>query len=312
MSRYPASGALTLPTLLGDYPKTRALRDGRVTSPLVTLDIADITSAQKGFKPLVRDLAFDVAEVAIVTFLQARAVGKPYVLLPIVINGNFHHGSLIVRSDAGIDTARDLEHRRIGMRMYSQTTPTWVRGFLENDYGVDLSTVKWVTFEDPHVRECVDPAGTERADGSRQLIDMLLDGEVDAAMMGQGVPDDPRIKRLFPDSVAAAAEWRAANGGAVPINHMMCVREELAAERPDAVSEIFRMLLAARAAMEPPMPDAQRDLQPVGLARLEGALERAIRYAHQQGLIGRRFTVEELFAPSTRDLGQEEETATCQ
>ena len=306
MSRYPASGPVTLPTLLGDYPKTRAIREGRVNSPVVTLDVADIPTAQNGFKPLVRELAFDVAEVAIVTFLQAKAAGKPYVLLPIVINGNFHHGSLIVRADAGIDHPKDLEHRRIGMRMYSQTTPTWVRGFLENDFGVDLSTVRWVTFEDPHVREITDPPSAERADGSKKLIDMLLDGDIDAAMMGQGVPDDPRIKRLFPDPAVAAAEWREANAGAVPINHMVCVREELVAERPDAVREVFRMLVAARAAMDPAMPAAQQDLQPIGLAKLRQALERAIRYAHQQGLVDRLFTIDELFAPSTRDLTVEE------
>lgn len=306
MNRYSPTGRLVLPTLLGEYPKTSAIRDGRVTSPLVTLDIADIAKAQNGFKPLVRELRFDVAEVAIVTYLQARALGKPYVLLPIVINGAFHHGSLIVRAEGPIKSPRDLAGGRIGMRMYSQTTPTWVRGFLQNDYGLDLSAISWITFEDPHVSESHDPANAIRVDGSKSLIDLLIEGEVDAVMMGQGVPDDPRLARLFPDPAAAAREWQAANAGAVPINHMMCVREELAQERPEVVADIFRMLLEARGLMDPPMVEVQAAQQPYGLSRLHEALDRAIRYAHQQELTSRRLGLEEVFAPSTLGLGDTE------
>lgn len=110
-------GKLTLKALVGDYPKTRALRDKAIPSDLVDLDIAEIAQAPKGFKPMVRQLAFDVAEVSIVTFLQAKAAGKPYALLPYVVNGKFHHDSLLVNARAGIESPKDLEGKRIGMRM---------------------------------------------------------------------------------------------------------------------------------------------------------------------------------------------------
>lgn len=295
-------GRLTLRTLLGDDPRTAALREGRIASDIVSLDVSDITRAPRGFKPLVRDLAFDVAEVSIITALQARAAGKPFALLPLVINGRFHHSSLIVRSDRGIDHPRDLAGKRIGLRMYAQTTPTWVRGFLQNDFGVDLSGVQWVAFEGPHVAECPDPANVEMAPRDSTLNDMLLEGELDAALTPFAL-DDPRVRPLFADPAAHAAAWSADHGGIAPINHMMVVRQDLLDQRPDAVREIARMVITARAAMDPPMPSAVAAMQPFGLEPLRPALEIACLYAHQQGLTPERYEVDDLFDEVTRTLG---------
>lgn len=303
---YAPEGKLTLTTLLGDYPKTAAMREGRIASDIVSLDVSDITQAPKGFKPLVRDLAFDVAEVSIITALQARQAGKPYALLPLVINGRFHHSSLIVRTDRGIDHPSDLAGKRIGMRMYAQTTPTWVRGFLQNDFGVDLSGVQWVTFEAPHVAECPDPASVMRAEEGKTLNQMLLDGELDAAFTPFAFADDPRVKPMFADPAAQGAAWSAAHGGAAPINHMMVVREELLAQRPDAVREIARMVIAARAAMDPPMAPAVAAMQPFGLEPLRKALEIACLYAQQQGLTRECYAVDDLFDDMTRTLGSDQ------
>ena len=298
---YPPTGPLTLTTLLGDYPRTAALRAGAVASDLVRLDIAGITQAPKGFKPLMRDLAFDVAEVSVVTALQAHAVGKPYALLPLVLNGRFHHASVVVRSDRGIESPKDLAGRRIGLRMYAQTTPTWVRGFLQNDHGVDLSGVHWVAFEGPHVAECPDPANVTLAAPGQTLEGMLLDGELDAAFTPFAL-DDPRVKPLFADPAAQAMLWSAAHGGITPINHMMVVRRELVDQRPDAVRDVARMVGAARAAMDPPMPAAVAAMQPFGLAALRPALEMAILHAHQQGLTPQLYAVDDLFCDVTKDL----------
>lgn len=297
-------GKLTLRTLLGEYPKTQALREGRIGSDIIRLDIADIAQAPKGFKPLVRELAFDAAEISIITFLQAKAAGKPYALLPYVVNGKFHHDSLLVSTSAGIEKPSDLEGRRIGMRMYSQTTPTWVRGFLQNDYGVDLSTIEWVTFEEPHVQEFPDPPGVVRGEKGKQLFGMLVDGEIDAAFIS-GAPEDARVRKLLADPAAAAAAWSAAHGGAVPINHMLAVRSELLAERPDAVREFFRMVREAREVMNPPPTEAMRQREPYGLEKVRTAVELASLYAEQQRLIPRAFTIEELFDEVTAGIGSE-------
>ncbi len=289
-------------TLLGSYPKTQPLWSKTLTSPALELDIADIPVAQNGFKRLVRECEFDVAEVAIVTYLQARAAGKPYRLLPFVMNGGFHHGSLWCHVDAGVEAPSDLNGKRIGMRSYPQTTPTWVRGFLSQDYGVRLATVDWVTFEEGHVAEMPDPAGVRRAPEGAKLPQMLLDGELDAVIMASGVPKDESLRTVFSDPKAEALAWHAKHH-AVPINHMVSVHEDLLQQRPELVREIFRLLVESRCAGTPGAKPAPIELQPIGLERVRSALELVTCYVVDQKLVPVRFDVDQLFDPITGSLG---------
>ena len=300
-ARHYAEPVPTLKMLLGDYPKTRPIRDGAVAPRLFTLDIADIPVAQNGFKPLVRQNAFDVSEVAIITGLQAIDNGKPYALLPFVMNGAFHHGSVLYNVASGVRAPKDLEGRKIGMRAYTQTTPTWVRGFLAEDYGVDLSTIRWVTFEDAHVAEYVEPSNCERAPAGAKLQDMLINGEIAAAFIAQAV-DDPRVAPLIPNPAEAAKAWHAKHQ-AVPINHMFCVRKELIEERPDIVAEVFDLLIQSRTASGGGGLKDGIDLQPYGLAKVANALEIVLRYAYDQKLVSKRYDIEDLFGPVTAALG---------
>lgn len=292
----------TLKMLLGEYPKTQPIRTGAVAPKRSRLDIADIPVAQNGFKPLVRELAFDVAEVAIVTYLQAIDHGRPYALLPFVMNGNFHHGSVLLSVASGVSSPKDLEGRKVGMRSYTQTTPTWVRGYLAEDYGVDLSKVEWVTFEDAHVAEYKEPPGVTRAPAGAKMQQMLLDGELAAAFIAQGI-DDSRVASLIANPAAEAKAWHAKHN-AVPINHMVAVRRELLEERPDIVRELFDVLVESRVSTGGSTIKDGVDLQPVGLAKLSNALEVVLRYAYDQRLVSRRFTVDELFTPVTAALGR--------
>jgi len=179
-----SSGIMTLRALLGDYPNTAALKKGEIRSPRLNFDFADVKVPNHAFKRVVRDLEFDVAELAISTYLTAKAHNKPLVLLPVVVRGKFQHES-IVCSAARPLAPSDLPGCRVGIRSHSVTTVTWVRGILQNDYGVDLDRVKWVTFEDAHVAEYRDPPGMERAPAGKELAAMLRDGELDAAVVGE-------------------------------------------------------------------------------------------------------------------------------
>src|SRR5450631_3434833 len=134
-----------LRTLLGDYPITRALKNGEVSSPHVAFDFADVKVANTAFKRTVRDLEFDVSELAIVTFLMAKAYGKPLVLVPAVLIGRFQHQYLVYNSERGLLSPGELAGRQVGIRSYSVTTAAWIRGILANDHGVDIDRVKWVT-----------------------------------------------------------------------------------------------------------------------------------------------------------------------
>ena len=294
------SNLVTLPTLLGEYPGTRALRRGEVKSDAVRLDFADVKSAASAFKRVVRDLEFEVAELAIVTFLLAKAHGKPLVLLPAVVLGRFQHPFLVYNRERGLLKPGDLTGRRVGIRSYSVTTATWVRGILAEDWGVDLDRVTWVTFEEPHVAEFRDPANVERAAPGKDLIGMLLAGEIDAAVSGERVQSDPRVVSLIPDPDAAARAWREKHG-AIQINHMVTVKASLSRSQPHVVEEVCRLLTESKRAPGP-SPAGEPDTTPIGVEANRRNLEVAIDYVYRQRLIPRRFTVDELFDDVTRRM----------
>jgi 4,5-dihydroxyphthalate decarboxylase len=274
---------MRLKTLLGDYPVTRALKDGRVRSPLVELDIADVKVPHTAFKRVVRNLEFDVAEIAIVTFLMAKAHGKPLTLLPAVMFGRFQHPYLVSISDI---EPKDLEGRRVAIRSSSVTTVAWIRGMLADDYGVDLGKVRWVTFEDAHVAEYRDPPGTVRADAGKTPLGMLLSGEVDAAVLADPVPKDERLRSVIPDPAAAAADWHRRKG-AIQVNHLVCVKNSLPKE---IVDEVYGLLRESKR-----LGAENSQTCPFGLEENRRNLEMAIDYVYRQKLIPRRYGVDELF-----------------
>jgi 4,5-dihydroxyphthalate decarboxylase len=280
---------LRLRTLLGDHPCTAALKSGAISSDLVEFDFIDYAPTNKGFKPMVREQAFDVSEMAIVTYLMAKSVGKPMVLLPDVVVARFQHAYALYNTRSGTLTPQDLNGKRVGIRSFTTTTGAWLRGILADDYGVDLSSIDWVTFEDAHVAEFKDT--TKRAPAGKQIIQMLLDGELDAVLGEKS--DHPDLKPLFAETPAEERAWFARHG-IVPINHMVVVSQDLSKSYPEAVREAHRLLGEAnKASVASPRFNAQE---------MRRSLELITRYAAEQGLIPRAFTFDELFDDVTRTL----------
>jgi 4,5-dihydroxyphthalate decarboxylase len=263
---------------------TKALKSGRVASSLVQLDYADVTPPHAGFKRVVRDLEFDVAEIAIVTFLMAKAYAKPYVLLPTVMFGRFQHPYLV--GTKGLKP-KELEGRKVAIRSNSVTTVAWLRGILADDYGVDLAKVRWITFEEAHVAEFKDPPNSERAQAGKTALQMLLEGEADAAILSDPVPQDARLRPVIPDPQSAIEDWRRRKAP-LQINHMVAVRRELVG---DVSKEVFRLLSESKRLGAKDDPGC-----PFGIEENRKNLEVAIDYVHRQGLIPRKFSVDELFA----------------
>ncbi|KRR10045.1 hypothetical protein CQ12_06335 [Bradyrhizobium jicamae] len=280
---------MRLRTLLGDHSGTSALKNGSVRSDLVEFDFAQYSPTNKGFKPMVREGAFDVSEMAIVTYLMARSFGKPMVLLPDVVLARFQHGHALYNAEEGKLTPRDLRGKRVGIRSFTTTTGAWLRGILANDYGVDLGSIEWVTFEDAHVAEFVD--ATKRAPAGKQIVQMLVDGELDAVLGEKS--DHPDLKPLFADVAAEEKAWFEKHG-VVPINHMVVVSQAMSDKHPDAVKEVHR-LLTESAGAAPSAPRFGRD-------EMRRSLRLIIEYSAQQELIPRAFTVDELFDDATRTL----------
>jgi 4,5-dihydroxyphthalate decarboxylase len=291
---------LKLFTLMGSYPNAMALKEGKLASDILEFDFADVKVSNTAFKPLVRDAKFDLAEVAIVTFLQAYLYGKPYVLIPATVVGRGQLHTIAYNPERGALKPSDLNGKTLGVRAYTQTTGVWVRGILAEDYGVDLNSIKWVTFEEGHIAEYDDPPNVRRAPEGKQLVQMLLDGELDAAVVGDKLPD-PRLRHLFPDVEAVARKWAQSHGG-IPINHMVVMRQDLAISRPDVAKELFRLLLASKRATQPPVEGGALDPLRFGVEACRPTLEIIIDYAARQGLIPKKIAVDDLFDDVTRAL----------
>jgi len=300
MPEYPKSGPVKLRANLADYAVTKALKSGAVGSDLVTFDFCGPKVAFQGFKPMVRERAFDASELAIATFLQAKVYGKPVTLLPAVVMGRFQNNHALRCVARGPLAPSDIAGRRIGIRSYTQTTGIWVRGILQHEYGVDLNKVTWVCNDDGHLAEFVEPPNVERTPaGSNKVDQMLLDAELDAAILGADMPNEPRVAHLIPNPHEAALAWRK-KYGTVPVNHFFCVDKDLADTRPDVIAEVFRMLKASKAAAAAPADGI--DFHLFGIEALRKPLELIIQYAVEQKIIQRAFTVDELFDDSTRGL----------
>ena len=281
--------------LLEDKPWSTALKAHEIKSDLFDIEFDPAEVASTRFKAFVREQAHDFGELAIVTYLQAKYYDKPFVLLPLVVSGNFHHKSVAYNTDAGTITPTTMEGHRFGVRTYSQTTGVWARGILQNDYGTDLKQVTWVTYEDAHLAEHQDPSNCIRADGGpKRLIPDLLEGKIDGGLLGGNMPDDPRLVRVIADPEGDAKAWEKEHA-CRPINHMFVATQELCDSRPDVVRGLYEMMVKVRTASNYPFP--------VGFDGNWEALRLIGRYAYQQGVVGREYTPEELFADAARILG---------
>ena len=296
----------TFKTLLGDYPNTLALKSGQIRSPKIDFDFVHAPVANRLFKRVVRDLEFDLAELALVTAFQAKAYNKPLVMLPAVVGaGRFQHHCLVYNQERGKLGVSQLKGKRIGIRAHAQTTVTWVRGILMNDYGVDLRGIRWLTFEHGHLAEFPDPKGVSRAKPEQNMVQMLLNGELDAAIIGTDLPDDPRLQSVIPDPHEAAQAWGERHQ-LVPINHMMMVKREIYNNHPERLRQAYGSLLLSKKAADSHKASSvskgsthsstpHQDLTPFGVEANRNALELLLTYSTQQGLIPRSYAMQELF-----------------
>lgn len=265
-------------TLMGDHPITMQFK-----TRTDKLDFVECKAAAPMFKRVVRNLEFDVAELALVTHILAKAHGKPYRLLPFTVMARYQHPYLVYNAERGVVAPEALNGRTIGVRSYSVTTGAWLRCVLAEEHGVDLSSIRWVTFEEPHVAEFRDPPNVQRAPAGKAIKEMLLAGELDAAILGDNAPD-PRLMPVIADPQAAGRRW-AEKHGAIQLNHMVVVKDTVSKAQAE---EIYGMLLESKqAAGNPP-------LLPHGLEANRRNLEVAIDCVYKQKMIPRRFAVEEL------------------
>jgi 4,5-dihydroxyphthalate decarboxylase len=286
---------LRLRTNLGDHAVTAALKRGDVQSDLVSFDFCGPKVANEGFKPMVRDGYFQAGELAIVTYLQARAYGKKLVLLPAVVLGGFLHHCIRYNPAHGMLSPKDIEGRVVGTRIYAQTTSVWVRGILQEEYGIDPGRVIWGVSDEPHLAECRDPPNCRTLPPGRKLEEWLHDGSIAAALVSPQAPPAPDTATLIANPQEAALAWGRRHN-TVPINHMFVVDQALSEQRPDIIREIWRLLLESKAAA------GDTPTIRFGIEANRRALELIIDYTVAQQIIPHRVAVDDLFDDTTRAL----------
>jgi len=305
-----------LKTAVATYAHTKGLKDGTVTAPGIQLEHVDVTPITGAFRRMCRTLDFDVSEMAITTYLTARAYGKPFTALPVFVMRQFHHAPIVYNVTSGVASPRDLEGKKVGARAYTVTTGVWARGILATEYGVDLDEVTWVVVDEEHVREYEKPSNVMERPGAN-LADMLVKGEL-AAAIGVGKVESPDVKPLIANAADAEAAWYRKTG-IYPLNHTVVVKDSLLQADPALAPRLFQAFKDAKAIFLEELSSgaelsgdaralAQRravvgdDPLPYGLARNRKAMDAVIQFARDQKILPRRVSPEEMFAKNTFDL----------
>jgi 4,5-dihydroxyphthalate decarboxylase len=294
------SAPVKVRTVLEAAPLATPLKQRDVTSPLVQLDFVEVDPVHNAFAPMVRQQAYDLSELAIVSCLQAVAYDRPIVMLPVVVASRFQRGCLIAYRPRGLPAPEDLAGKRIGVRSYTQTTGMWVRAHLQEDYGLATPSIHWLTRDSAHVEEYRDPAFVEHTSSSKSLPDMLRDGDIDAAILGNDLPEGDEFAPVIPDPSGRDRTWWLRHGF-MPINHMMVASRDLAGSNPDALREACRLLQKAHELTAVPKGKPSRVL--LGFAALREPLRWIVDVCMEQGLLPRRLDFAEVFGPAERILG---------
>jgi 4,5-dihydroxyphthalate decarboxylase len=296
---------MNVSAVFGSSACVAALRAHDFAAPGVTIGFDDVKPVHRAFPAVVNDQRYDLAELAIVTFLQALDAGRPLSLLPVTLLGRFQHHCLVTMSGPGAAGVGDLAGKRVGVRSWSQTTGVWVRGIMSDDHGLDVGQVEWVVYEGAHVAGAADPSSVVRAPEGATLAGDFLGGALDAGIMGNELPDDPRIRTVLADPAREAAGWYARTG-AIPLNHMVAASDSFVAGNPGLVREICGVLAGAVPAT--PRISSSPDFYPSGFDAVAPALDLIGRYAFEQGVTSRVITAGEIRSKTERlaglDLGR--------
>jgi len=311
---------------IATYGHTAAVKDGTVPIKGVTPNFIEVVPIIGAFRRMVRDLEFDVCEMAPTTYLIARTRGAPYIALPIFVMRRFHHAGFVVRADSGIKAPKDLEGKKVGVRAYSVTTGVWTRGIFINEYGMDSAKVTWVVDDEEHVASLELPPNVIRAPAGKSLAAMMASGELQAAFTGPagigragpptgnweqgGQMPTAVYLELIADSAKVEADWyRRTN--IYPIHGTIVIKDAVLAKHPhvaralyDALTDAKQLYLERLKTGVGSAPEdiryrsfapLMRDPLPYGIAANRASTEALITYALQQGLIPKRPALGDMF-----------------
>jgi 4,5-dihydroxyphthalate decarboxylase len=328
-----ASVQLTL--AISDYEHVREITQGIVRADGITLTPLIFPSIEEITFRFTRNLEWDVSELSFGKYTSLTSQGSaPMVAIPVFPSRVHRHSAIYVRGDRGIKTAKDLEGRAVGIPEWAQTAGIYVRGFLAEDYGVDLAKIHWL-------QAGVDQAGrTEKVElklpaGIRyetrpqtSLAAMLASGEIDAVVSARAPAafsaPDGKVVRLFPN-YRAEEERLFKKTGVFPIMHVMTIRRAVLEQHPWVAMNLYKAFDEAKrrcferlrdfTCARIPLPWAAAitdeitaqfgpDPFPYGVEASRPTIEAFCRYCHDQGVTHRRMTPEDLFPREVRAMAK--------
>jgi 4,5-dihydroxyphthalate decarboxylase len=335
-----ATTTLTLTAAIRSHGGALPLFSGTIAMDGLRLDHINVEPQIAAYRRMVRDLAFDVCELAPTTYLCAKAFNKQFTAIPVFLTRDFHHRSVVCNAASGIQEPRDLLGKTFGVRAYTVTTGVWTRGILESEYDVDPAQVAWYTDDEEHVTEWVAPPNVVKLPPGESLAEMIAAGRLDAALSGAAgigrsgpptanweaaaaqavaAPTAAQLVPLFPNARALEVEWYRRTK-IFPIHGLIVIKNAVLAEYPWVAPELLRAFQASKALHLQRLADAGPstaddrhiletqemigggDPLPFGLEANRPTIEALIQYAYSQKIIPMKVRPEEVFAPNALDL----------
>ena len=305
----------------GSYDLLRPLIEGAVSPAGIDLNVVTMASPERHGRML-RHMEFDVCELSLVAYLVARDQGRPFTAIPVFPHRRFRHGNMTKRTNCGIEKPSDLNGKRVGLDTLQNSAGLWMRGILQDHYGVDLKTIEWWCQEEEDVP--FEPASwmrVRRVPKGKNIDQMLLEGELEAALYPETLPSirkgSPKVGLLFPNPKEAESDYYK-KSGIFPIMHTVVVKNEILEKHPWVAVNVLQAFQRAKEICYRRMKDTRNfalvwvkeliqeqeslfgpDPWPYNLEANRKALEAVVRYEREQGLIKKSPKVEELFFPAS-------------
>lgn len=323
----PNSTPLRLKMAISTLGHTAALKNGSVRFEGITPEFVEVEPQIAAYRRMVRDVEFDVCDIAPSTYMIAREHGAPFKALPIFVSRNFHHSGFVYRPDAGINKPKDLEGKNAGVRAYSVTTGVWGRGILQNEYGIDITKITWWVDDEEHVTTLKLPPFVKHVPAGKSLVSMMAAGELQAGFTGNaglgrtGAPKEgwaagaaeparDNYVEFFKDSKKIEAEWYKRTG-IYPFHGTIVVKDSVLKQHPWVAQSLFKAFSTAKEAYVRNLPSPDKvsgkdrqmaelakivgDPLPYGIAKNRASIEALIQYVHQQGMLKRSYQVGDFF-----------------
>jgi 4,5-dihydroxyphthalate decarboxylase len=307
----------------GDYESIRALKEGTVKPDGIELTVlTDMTSDIRHWR-MIRNQEFDVAELSMSNYLMAKYRGLPFAAIPVFLHRRFRHGFVFLNAAKGITGPTDLIGKKVGLRNFQATANLWIRGILEHEYKVPHRQIQWFKQDEEEVEWTPPPdLNIQRVRAGKNVEKMLVEGDLDALIHPELIEPilnkDQRVTRLFSNYRDLEMDYFKRTG-IFPIMHTTAIKQDVVDKYPWAAINLMQAFEESKRAAYKRMANPRivplawfrhflEEQQEIlgddpwvyGLGESNrNNLETLMQYSQEQGLLGKKMALEELFINTT-------------